>query len=346
MLFNEVVDNLRSYPKKWLITGAAGFIGSNLVEFLLSNKQKVIGLDDFSIGKKATISNLKSLSNTLNADFTFLECDITSLANCHKACLNVDYVLHHAALSSVPGSVVDPLAAHAVNATGFLNMLVAARDAEVKGFVYASSSAIYGDDVTLPKRESIIGNQLSPYAVTKYINELYAANFADLYDFRSIGLRYFNIFGPGQNPNGAYAAVIPIWMQSMLCNDNVYINGDGKNTRDFCYIDNVVQANILAATKVLEDKHAVFNIAMHEETSLQDLFIIIRDTLAEFGVEYSLSPLYCDARQGDIRYSTADISNAKVFLGFNPYVGLKSGIKNTIHWHLNSQQDNRLTKEV
>lgn len=325
MQFNNLLNSLQTNPRRWLITGVAGFIGSNLARFLLKNNQIVIGIDNLSAGLQSNIDAIKE-----NDNFFFVKDDLVSFATCQSICQNVDYILHHAALSSVPSSIDNPIATHAANLTGFINLLVAARDAKVKNFVYASSSAIYGNEPTLPKCEDKIGEALSPYTVTKYANELYAANFAHVYGFRSVGLRYFNVFGPGQDPNGAYAAVIPRWIDSMLQYDNIYINGDGATTRDFCYIDNVVQANILAATSNLTNQHEVFNIAYGTKTSLQELYVLIKNSLSKYGVEYNKNPIYRNSRVGDIKHSVADIAKAQKYLGYAPQVDVKSGIEKTL----------------
>src|SRR3990167_4054440 len=247
--FEQTIKILQQNPKRWLVTGAAGFIGSNLVEFLLANNQFVVGLDNFATGFQHNLDEIKSKITAKQwANFFFMEADIRTLEDCHAACEGVDYVLHEAALGSVPRSVHDPITTNSANISGFLNMLVAARDAKVKSFTYAGSSSTYGDNETLPKTEDNIGKPLSPYAITKYVNELYAAVFASTYGFKTIGLRYFNVFGPRQNRNGAYAAVIPKWVTAMIYDEDIIINGDGKTSRDFCFIENVIQANILAAT--------------------------------------------------------------------------------------------------
>ncbi len=271
--FVQVCDELKNNPKTWLITGVAGFIGSNLLETLLSLNQKVIGLDNFSTGFQHNLDEVQSLvSEQQWKNFTFFEGDIRLLEDCQKVCATVDYVLHQAALGSVPRSIADPIMTNSANITGFLNMLVAARDANVKSFTYAASSSTYGDHPALPKVEENIGKPLSPYAVTKYVNELYADVFAKTYGFQTIGLRYFNVFGKRQNPNGAYAAVIPKWTAAMIAGDDVFINGDGETSRDFCFIENTVQANILAATTQNEEaKNQVYNVAVGDRTTLNDL---------------------------------------------------------------------------
>ncbi|MFW2724014.1 NAD-dependent epimerase/dehydratase family protein, partial [Acinetobacter baumannii] len=286
--YQTVCEQLKYQPKTWLITGVAGFIGSNLLETLLKLDQKIVGLDNFATGHQHNLDEVQSLVTPEQwAKFTFIQGDIRNLEDCQKACANVDYVLHQAALGSVPRSIADPITTNAANITGFLNMLVAARDAQVKSFTYAASSSTYGDHPALPKVEENIGNPLSPYAVTKYVNELYADVFARTYDFKCIGLRYFNVFGKRQDPNGAYAAVIPKWTAAMIQGDDVFINGDGETSRDFCFIENTVQANILAATTENEEaKNQVYNVAVGDRTTLNDLFNAIKNALRENQIMY------------------------------------------------------------
>ncbi|MEX7523999.1 NAD-dependent epimerase/dehydratase family protein, partial [Acinetobacter baumannii] len=286
--YQTVCEQLKYQPKTWLITGVAGFIGSNLLETLLKLDQKIVGLDNFATGHQHNLDEVQSLVTPEQwAKFTFIQGDIRNLEDCQKACANVDYVLHQAALGSVPRSIADPITTNAANITGFLNMLVAARDAQVKSFTYAASSSTYGDHPALPKVEENIGNPLSPYAVTKYVNELYADVFARTYDFKCIGLRYFNVFGKRQDPNGAYAAVIPKWTAAMIQGDDVFINGDGETSRDFCFIENTVQANILAATTENEEaKNQVYNVAVGDRTTLNDLFNAIKNALKENQIMY------------------------------------------------------------
>src|SRR5690554_6874389 len=271
--YQQLLEQLPLQPKTWLITGVAGFIGSNLLETLLKLNQKVIGLDNFATGHQYNLDEVQTLVSAEQwANFSFMEGDIRNLDDCHKACAGVDYVLHQAALGSVPRSINDPITTNATNISGFLNMLVAARDAEVKSFTYAASSSTYGDHPALPKVEENIGKPLSPYAVTKYVNELYADVFAKTYGFNTIGLRYFNVFGKRQDPNGAYAAVIPKWAASMIKGEEVVINGDGETSRDFCFIDNVVQINLLAACAVGDARNQVYNVAVGGRTNLNQLF--------------------------------------------------------------------------
>ncbi len=314
----------------WLITGAAGFIGSNLVEALLRLNQKVVGIDNFLTGYRHNIEEvLSSVGSDLKSNFTFYEADIRSLEDCHKAVAGVDYVLHHAALGSVPESIKSP---DAVNVSGFVNMLLAARDAGVKRFVYASSSSVYGDLKTLPAIEDKTGNLLSPYAVSKYTNELYAKVFADCYGLQTVGLRYFNVFGSRQDPKGAYAAVIPLWIEALLSGRQAFINGDGENTRDFCYIEDVVQANVLSAlTKNNQTINQVYNIAVGEQTSLNQLFNIIREGL---NLSFDIKPAYRAFREGDIKHSLADIEKAKTFLGYRPNYHVKEGLELALKWYV------------
>lgn len=321
----------------WLITGVAGFIGSNLLESLLKLDQTVIGLDNFATGYQRNLDEVQQIVSAAQWQrFTFIEGDICDLKTCRKASAGVGYVLPQAALGSVPRSIEDPILTNATNITGFLNMLTAARDAEVKHFVYAASSSTYGDHPGLPKQEDKIGNPLSPYAVTKYVNELYADVFARAYGFKSIGLRYFNVFGPRQDPNGAYAAVIPKWFAGILSGEPVFINGDGDTSRDFCFIDNCVQANILAATT---EKHEalgqVYNVAFGERTTLNELFQLIKDIVAASKPEVGISiPTYNDFRPGDVRHSLADIGKAHQLLGYHPRFSVRQGLELTAKWYL------------
>lgn len=332
--FAQTLNTLRTDPKRWLITGVAGFIGSNLLEFLLDNDQIVIGLDDFSTGHLHNLNEVKTkLGPQKWANFSFKEGNIQSLDVCQSVCVNVDYVLHHAALGSVPHSIQNPIATNQSNINGFLNMLVAARDAQVKRFIYAGSSSIYGDDPTLPKIENKIGNPLSPYAITKYVNELYANIFFNTYGLKTIGLRYFNVFGQRQDPHGAYAAVIPKWIVAMIQNEPIHIYGDGHTSRDFCFVENVIQANILAAT-VPEQFGAAYNIALNESSSLNSLFVYLKNSLIAHGVDYKQEPIYLDFRQGDIKDSHADISKAKQELKYEPQYKIQQGLEKTILWYL------------
>lgn len=335
--YEEQLKQLRHIPKTWLITGVAGFIGSNLLETLLVNEQKVIGLDNFSTGHQHNLDQVKELvSEAQWGSFTFIEGDIRDLKICETACNNVDYVLHQAALGSVPRSIEDPITTNENNISGFLNMLVAAKNAEVSRFVYAASSSTYGDHPDLPKVEDTIGSPLSPYAVTKLVNELYSEVFAKTYGFKSIGLRYFNIFGQRQDPKGAYAAVIPKWVASILENEKVYINGDGETSRDFCYIENVMQMNILAATAQNPDAaNQVYNVALNHRTTLTELYYFIQDKLKARIPELKESePAYRDFRAGDVRHSQADISKAQSLLGYQPTHVIDAGLEEAMDWYV------------
>ena len=336
MTYEQVKDQLLQSPKVWLITGVAGFIGSNLLETLLRLNQQVIGLDNFATGYQKNLDEVQSLVTPEQwQNFRFIEGDIRDFDTCTKACTEVDYVLHQAALGSVPRSINDPITTNSVNISGFLNMLTAARDANVKSFTYAASSSTYGDHPALPKVEENIGKPLSPYAVTKYVNELYADVFARTYGFRAIGLRYFNVFGPRQDPNGAYAAVIPKWTAAMIAGEDVFINGDGETSRDFCFIDNTVQANILAATTQDDDaKNQVYNVAVGDRTTLNDLFDAIKIALNENGIPYIKEPVYRDFRAGDVRHSQADVSKIIHKLGYEPTYRIANGIKLANQWYL------------
>ena len=334
--YQTVCEQLQQAPKIWLVTGVAGFIGSNLLETLLKLNQKVVGLDNFATGHQHNLDEVRSLVTPEQwANFKFYEGDIRNFEDCKKVCAGVDYVLHQAALGSVPRSIADPITTNAANITGFLNMLTAARDAEVKSFTYAASSSTYGDHPALPKVEENIGKPLSPYAVTKYVNELYAEVFARTYGFKTIGLRYFNVFGKRQDPNGAYAAVIPKWTASMIKGEDVFINGDGETSRDFCFIENTVQANILAATTQNDEaKNQVYNVAVGDRTTLNDLFNAIQVALNENGVTYTKEPVYRDFRVGDVRHSQADVSKIKNLLGYTPKFVISQGVESAMPWYI------------
>ena len=334
-VYDTLLKRLTREPKVWLVTGVAGFIGSNLLEHLLKLNQTVIGLDNFATGHQYNLDEVQDLVTPEQwAGFTFIEGDIRNLEDCQKACIGVDYVLHQAALGSVPRSIADPITTNAANITGFLNMLVAARDAEVKSFTYAASSSTYGDHPALPKVEENIGKPLSPYAVTKYVNELYADVFAKTYGFKCIGLRYFNVFGKRQDPNGAYAAVIPKWTAAMIQDEELFINGDGETSRDFCFIENTVQMNLLAATAPDEAKNEVYNVAVGDRTTLNDLFHALQSALAENGKPYANQPVYRDFRAGDVRHSQADISKAANKLGYAPEYRIMDGIAKAMPWYI------------
>jgi UDP-N-acetylglucosamine 4-epimerase len=328
---------LQSQQHTWLITGAAGFIGSNLLEVLLQLNQKVVGLDNFSTGHKRNLDDVQSIVTPAQwQNFRFMQADICNLASCQTACTGVDFVLHQAALGSVPRSVEDPITTNANNVTGFLNMLVAARNAKVKRFVYAASSSTYGDHPGLPKVEDHIGKPLSPYAVTKYLNELYADVFSKTYDLQSIGLRYFNVFGPRQDPEGAYAAVIPKWIASMIKGESVYINGDGETSRDFCYIANVVQANLLAAsTPNIEAVNQVYNIAVGGRTTLNELYAQLKQNLISSCPNLKdVQAVYREFRAGDVRHSLASIDKAIKMLGYEPTQSMEQGIELAMPWYV------------
>ena len=337
MDYNTVRDQLRKRPGKWLVTGAAGFIGSNLVEALLKLDQHVTGLDNFSTGHQYNLDEVqKSITIEQWERFSFVKGDICDVDTCLDVCKNQDFILHQAALGSVPRSVKNPLITNKNNITGFLNMLVAARDAKVKRFVYAASSSTYGDHAGLPKVEDVIGKPLSPYAVTKYVNELYAEVFASTYGFKTIGLRYFNVFGKRQDPNGAYAAVIPLWFAGMIKDSDIFINGDGETSRDFCFIDNCVQANILAATAVNEDAlNQVYNVAFGKRTTLNRLFQLIKKRV---GQKYTgvagVEPEYRDFRAGDVRHSLSDISKARNLLNYTPEYSIEQGLDIACEWYM------------
>ena len=333
--YQTVCTQLKQAPKMWLVTGVAGFIGSNLLETLLKLDQKVVGLDNFATGHQYNLDEVQTLVSPAQwSNFSFIEGDIRHFEDCQKACMDVDYVLHQAALGSVPRSIADPITTNATNITGFLNMLTAARDAKVSSFTYAASSSTYGDHPALPKVEENIGNPLSPYAVTKYVNELYADVFARTYAFKTIGLRYFNVFGKRQDPNGAYAAVIPKWTAAMIAGDEVFINGDGETSRDFCFIENTVQANILAATANDEAKNQVYNVAVGDRTTLNDLFNALQAALNENGVTYNKKPVYREFRAGDVRHSQASIAKIEQFLDYEPEFNINQGINIAMPWYI------------
>ncbi len=336
--YQKIQQDLFAAPKTWLVTGVAGFIGSNLLETLLKLNQTVVGLDNFATGYQKNLDEVQSLVSAEQWQrFSFIKGDIRNFVDCQKACTGVNYVLHQAALGSVPRSLADPITTNEVNISGFLNMLTAARDAEVQSFTYAASSSTYGDHPGLPKVEDKIGKPLSPYAVTKYVNELYADVFARSYGFKSVGLRYFNVFGRRQDPYGAYAAVIPKWTASMIKGEAVFINGDGETSRDFCYIENTVQANILAATtKNEEATKQVYNVAVGDRTTLNELFNAIKSALADNGVTYEQQPTYHDFRPGDVRHSQADINKANRFLGYMPKFDIFKGIDEAMPWYISS----------
>lgn len=345
--YEKLRQRLSHEPKTWLVTGVAGFIGSNLLETLLNLNQRVVGLDNFATGQRHNLDQVRELVAPEQwANFRLIEGDIRNLADCKKACDGVDYVLHQAALGSVPRSLEDPITTNQCNIDGFLNMLVAARDANVARFVYAASSSTYGDHPGLPKVEDRIGKPLSPYAVTKYVNELYADVFARAYGFKTIGLRYFNIFGPRQDPNGAYAAVIPKWAAAMIKNEPVWINGDGETSRDFCFIDNAVQANLLAAAVENEEAtNRVYNVAVGDRTTLNDLFNALRSALEpDFPHLHGCKPNYRDFRAGDVRHSLADITKALILLGYEPSHRIGEGVREAMTWYKQQLKQGQITK--
>ena len=334
--YNKMKKTLSARPRKWLVTGVGGFIGSNLLETLLQLDQTVVGLDNFSTGHKRNLAEVKSLVSARQwKRFRLVEGDVGDLATCRRVAVGVDLVLHQAALGSVPRSMEDPLECHRSNVTGFLNVLVAAHQAKVKRLVYASSSAVYGDEPSLPKVEARIGKPLSPYAASKAMDEAYAEAFAQAYGFRCIGLRYFNVFGPRQDPEGAYAAVIPKWVAAMLKSETIYINGDGKTSRDFCHIANVVQANLLAAmTEKPSATNQVYNIALGERTTLNQLFKLLQQGLRRQlpGLPVQ-QPVFRDFRPGDVRHSLADIAKAQRLLGYVPTHRIGPGLELAMEWY-------------
>lgn len=333
-------DVLRATPRRWLVTGAAGFIGSNLVECLLGAGQEVVGLDNFATGHQRNLDEVAAAVGVAGQErFRFVAGDIRDRAACEAAVAGVDVVLHQAALGSVPRSIAEPLASHDANVTGFVNMLDAARRAGVDRFIYAASSSTYGDEPNLPKREDRIGAPLSPYAVTKLVNELYAAVYARSYGFKATGLRYFNVFGPRQDPDGAYAAVIPKWTAAMLRDETVTIFGDGDTSRDFCFIANAVQANIRAALAPEAAQGEVYNVAVGERTSLVALFGMIRDTLALHQLRYDRPPAFADFRPGDVRHSEAEIGKARAMLGYAPTHDVAEGLVKAAPWYLDRFRD-------
>lgn len=339
--YSKQLRELEASPKSWLVTGVAGFIGSNLLETLLAANQKVVGLDNFSTGKRKNISEVLHLfPPAVRERFTFIEGDIRNPEVCCRACYGIDFVLHHAALGSVARSIEYPIATNDTNVTGFLSMLVAARQQKVRRFVYASSSSIYGDGVDLPKVEDKKGQPLSPYAVTKVINELYADLFSRTSGLETIALRYFNVFGPRQNPEGAYAAVIPQWVSCMIRNERAEINGDGSTSRDFCYVANATQANLLAATtRNPAAINQVFNVAFNARTSLNELFRMIRQKLLpDYPHLRDFRPAYSAFRAGDILHSCADISKARQLLGYEPTHSLEMGLDTSLNWYKKSAQ--------
>jgi UDP-N-acetylglucosamine 4-epimerase len=335
--FEQLLDTFKIEQKTWLVTGNAGFIGSNLTEFLLLHNQKVVGLDNFSTGFKHNIDDvLVSVGEKAAKNFIFIEGDVADFKICQKACEDVDIVLHQAALGSVPRSIADPVTSNRSNITGFLNMLTAAKDSGVKRFVYASSSSVYGDSKELPKVEERTGNLLSPYATMKMANELYAGVFTKIYGIETIGLRYFNVFGRRQDPNGAYAAVIPKWVDSLLAKEDVFIYGDGETSRDFTYIDNVIQMNLLAGTTINTDAFGkAFNVAVGGRNTLNELYTLINKELSTRVQGFQKQEAkYQDFRVGDIRHSNADISKAQKLIGYEPTHTIYQGMEEAIDWYI------------
>lgn len=340
--FEQIQSTIRNNPRKWLVTGCAGFIGSNLLETLLKLDQTVIGLDNLSTGHRRNLDEVRGLvSEAQWRRFSFIQGDVRDREACKEAVVGVDTVLHQAALGSVPRSIEDPLTTNDSNINGFLNVMVAARDAGIKSFVYAASSSTYGDHPGLPKVEQCIGKPLSPYAVTKYVNELYADVFARCYGFRAIGLRYFNVFGKRQDPNGAYAAVIPRWIATMMKDGQVIINGDGSTSRDFCYVENAVQANLLAATVPGREKSEIYNVAVSDATSLNQLFVYLKEILTANGIRVTGKPVYAPFRNGDVRHSQADVSKAMCELGYAPRHRICDGLEATVPWYV--ERENQKT---
>lgn len=346
--FIDVQNELRISPGRWLVTGAAGFIGSNLVEHLLHLGQVVVGIDNFATGYPGNLDQVRKAAGEEASRFRFIEGDLRDLELCRAACDGIDYVLHQAALGSVPRSIEDPLATHGANVDGFVNLLVAARDSRVRRFVYAASSSTYGDHPGLPKVEDRIGRPLSPYAVTKYVNELYAGVFERIYGVETVGLRYFNVFGPRQDPEGPYAAVIPRWVRNLLAGEPCRIFGDGETSRDFCYVENVVQANLLAARIEGEGvTDQVYNVALGDRTTLNELFLLIRDGLARYFPEVARAePEYADFRPGDVRHSQADILKIRSRLGYEPTHGVPEGLKEVLDWYASHVEGQEVERTV
>ena len=333
--YSDLTKSMTAEPSRWLITGVAGFIGSNLLEHLLKLGQTVVGLDNFMTGYQKNLDMVRDIVGPEAwSRFTFIEGDIRDIETCRTACQGVQHVLHEAALGSVPRSIDDPLLSNSCNITGYLHMLVAARDAGVKSFVYAASSSTYGDSPELPKVEDKIGSPLSPYAVTKYVDELYADVFNRCYGFSSVGLRYFNVFGQRQDPYGAYAAVIPQWFASLIKQETVFVNGDGETSRDFCYIDNVVQANLLASFAQGEATNKIYNVAFGQRTTLNELFDLIKEEVARHKPEVmGAECVHRDYRAGDVRHSLADISRAHNLLGYDPQFDVRQGLRLAGDWY-------------
>ncbi len=343
--FEQLLNTFKTEKKTWLVTGNAGFIGSNLTEFLLLHNQKVVGLDNFSTGYQHNIDDvLSTVGDDKAKNFTFIEGDVADFETCQKACKDIDIVLHQAALGSVPRSIADPVTSNRSNITGFLNILTAAKDAGIKRFVYASSSSVYGDSEELPKVEERTGNLLSPYATMKMTNELYAGVFTRTYDIETIGLRYFNVFGRRQDPDGAYAAVIPKWVGSLLVGEEVFINGDGETSRDFTYIDNVIQMNLLAGTTKNEKAFGeAFNVAVGGRNTLNELYLLISKELdAHVEIFQKKDAVYREFRAGDIRHSNANISKAQALIGYVPTHDIYQGMNKAIEWYIENISSNSI----
>lgn len=335
---NSLSIELRKNPKKWLVTGVAGFIGSNILEFLLDSDQEVIGLDNFSTGSPENLADVKSkVGKDKWNKFHFIEGDLRDKDLCIKACSGVDYILHQGALGSVPRSIKDPITSNDVNVNGTLNIFWAAKESNVRRVIYASSSSVYGDDPELPKREEKVGNPLSPYAVTKKVNEIYARVFSLQYDLEIVGIRYFNVFGPRQNPNGPYAAVIPKWISAMINGEEVVIHGDGSTSRDFTFVDNVVALNILSAISNIKiEKGLVINGALGDTTSLNELFEMLRSGLEKrFKHLNKFQPKYSEFRAGDIKHSQANMDRASLIFNYSPLIKVSEGIEKTLNWYVN-----------
>jgi UDP-N-acetylglucosamine/UDP-N-acetyl-alpha-D-glucosaminouronate 4-epimerase len=332
--YEKICEELVNEPRRWLVTGVAGFIGSALLEVLLDLGQSVVGLDNFATGHQHNLDDVLSINEDQKLQFQMIEGDLRDLETVRKACQGVDHVLHQAALGSVPRSIKDPLASHQANVDGFVNMLIAARDAKVKRVVWASSSSVYGDHPGLPKVEDKIGRVLSPYAATKRVNEIYAGVFQDSYGLEQVGLRYFNVYGRRQDPNGAYAAVIPRWVSALLEGKPCHIFGDGGNSRDFCYIDNVVQANLLAAmSQTPGASNQIYNVGCGGRTDLNELFGIIRSNLAKNFPELAdVKPEYGELRPGDVAHSQASIEKIQNLLGYDPTHEIAEGLAETVAW--------------
>ena len=332
--YEEICNELKDNPKVWAVTGAAGFIGSNIVEKLLTINQKVIGLDNFSTGKRKNLDQItSSISDELCSNFTFVEGDIRNIKDCLSITQKTDYVLHQAALGSIPRSINDPHTSNEVNVSGFLNMLDASKSNKVKNFIYASSSSVYGDLETLPKYEEKIGKPLSPYANTKLVNEQYASVYQNTYGFCSTGLRYFNVYGQRQDPSGAYAAVIPLWISSMLNDREIFINGDGETSRDFCFIEDVIQMNIMCAVNANSDRSRVFNVSVGGRTTLNELYKIIKKLVMLQGVKVLKQPIYRGFREGDVRHSQASVAKAVKEIGYKPNFKIEEGLARSIEWY-------------